>query len=257
MDRLMTAAPVLMLGDCLERMSEIPAGSVDMVLCDLPYGLTACGWDTVIPFAPLWDHYKRVAKRNGAIVLTAAQPFASALIMSNLAMFRYDWVWQKTVAPNFMQLKRRPAKKHELVLVFYRGQPTYNPQMVPGRPYADAPRRQGSVVALRNPHDKLPIKNSGVRYPGSVQCFSNGNSGNMHPTQKPVDLLEYMIRTYTNEGETVLDNCMGSGTCAIACLNTGRRFIGIERDAHYFAVGSDRIRQHMAAVAAPELEAAD
>lgn len=233
----------LHLGDCLEVMKSIPDGSVDLILCDLPYGTTACKWDSVIPFDPLWEQYRRIAKTNAAIVLTASQPFTTSLIASNMKEFRYCWVWQKTIATNFMLLKKQPGKKHEDVAVFYRKQPTYNPQMVPGEPYSDKPRKRtvgvhGDAVTM-----KKPIENSGTRYPSSVVKFSNGNNGNVHPTQKPVALMEYLILTYNNEGDTVMDNCMGSGTTGVACMNTGRRFIGIEMDAGYFQVAQGRIME--------------
>lgn len=230
-------------GDCLEEMKKIEDGSVDMILCDLPYGTTACKWDTVIPFEPLWAQYRRIAKRNAAIVLTASQPFTSALIASNFKDFRYCWVWEKTIASNFMHTKRRPGKKHEEIAVFYRNQPTYNPQMVAGKPYADKPRTRTIGLGRDASHTKASLKNYGTRYPGSVIKISNGNNGSTHPTQKPIALMEYMIRTYTQEGETVLDNCAGSGTTGVACANTGRKFIGIERDDKYFDIAKSRIQQ--------------
>jgi DNA modification methylase len=228
-------------GDCLELMASIPDGSVDMICCDLPYGTTACKWDTVIPFAPLWEQYKRVIKKNGAIVLTASQPFTSALVMSNLPWFRYELIWEKTIATNFMSLKKQPGKKHENVCVFYREQPHYFAQMEHGEPYADKPRKRTVGVHVGSVTIKNAISNEGTRYPGSVHKFSNRNNGTVHPTQKPVALIEYLIKTYTNEGDTVLDNCMGSGTAGVACINTGRKFIGIERDPEYFRIASERI----------------
>lgn len=231
----------LMMGDCLELMPTIAAGSVDMVPCDLPYGTTACKWDAVIPFDRLWAEYRRVTKQNAAIVLTASQPFTTALIGSNLKDFRYCLVWEKTIATNFMLLKKQPAKKHEDVCVFYRSQPTYNPQMEAGAPYSDKPRKRTVGVHGDAETTKVAIVNEGTRYPSSVQRFSNGNNGTVHPTQKPVALMEYLIKTYTNEGETVLDNTMGSGTTGAACRSTGRKFIGIERDPDYFAIAEQRI----------------
>ena len=231
----------LMLGDCLERMKEIPDASVDMILADPPYGTTACKWDVVIPFEPLWEQYRRVAKRNAAIVLTASQPFTTALISSNMKMFRYCWVWEKTMASNFALAKKQPFKKHEDICVFYQKQPTYNPQMEQGKPYSDKERARSMGVTGDTLPSKKAITNTGTRYPSSVQKFSNGNNGNVHPTQKPVALLEYLIKTYTNEGETVLDNCMGSGTAGVACKNLSRSFIGIEKDETYFKIAQDRI----------------
>jgi DNA modification methylase len=241
-------------GDCLDLTQQIPDGSVDMILCDLPYGTTACKWDSVIPFEPLWREYRRIIKRNGAIVLTASQPFTTALIGSNLQDFRYCWVWAKTVGSNPLLTQKQPFKKHEDVCVFYKKQPTYNPQMDAGKPYTDVARRSGlKAIHLDSPGAKKAIDNKGTRYPSSVQEFSNGNNGNVHPTQKPVALMEYLIRTYTNEGETVLDNCMGSGTTGVACVNTGRNFIGIEKDEKYFVIARDRIayQEYLHAMGAP------
>ena len=239
-------------GDCLEVMSEIPDKSIDMILCDLPYGTTACKWDTIIPFEPLWAQYERVIKDNGAIVLTASQPFTSALVMSNPKMFRYEWIWEKTIASNFLNLRRHPARKHENVLVFYKNIPTYKPRMSEGKPYTDTARVRSDgkekdskyLQFLKGETRKKQIDNKGTRYPSSVQKFSNPNNGNVHPTQKPVALFEYLIRTYTNEGETVLDNCIGSGTTAIAALNTGRFFIGIEKEEKYVEIARKRIADH-------------
>ena len=234
----------LMLGDCLERMKEIPDGSVDMILADLPYGTTACKWDTIIPFEPLWEQYKRVIKDNGAIVLTASQPFTSALVMSNPKMFKYEWVWQKTMAGNFFNANKEPMKKHENILVFYKKPPQYNPQMSYGKPYSEKKERKRyyGAFARDKTTSKKPTINKGTRYPSTVQLFSNGNNkNNGHPTQKPVALFEYLIKTYTNEGETVLDNCMGSGTTGVACKNLNRKFIGIEKDETYFKIAQDRI----------------
>lgn len=228
-------------GDAIEEMRKLADKSVDMILCDLPYGTTACKWDTIIPFEPLWAEYERVIKDNGAIVLTASQPFTSALVMSNLKLFRYEWIWEKTLFTNFALVKKQPAKKHENMCVFYKKQPKYTPQMEIGKPYEDKERARTMGVTADAIPMKKPIKNSGTRYPSSVQKFSNGNNGNVHPTQKPVALFEYLIRTYTNEGETVLDNCIGSGTTAVAAINTGRQFIGIEREPEYVAIANQRI----------------
>ena len=230
-------------GDCLEIMKNIPDGSVDMVLCDLPYGTTACKWDIIIPFEPLWEQYKRIIKDNGAIVLFGSEPFSSQLRMSNLKMYRYDWIWQKTVASNFALSNKQPQKKHENIMVFYKKQPTYNPQMEKGKAYIDK-RSNGTrnvVVGTESNFKRQPIKNEGTRYPSSIQKFSNGNNKNVHPTQKPVELLEYLIKTYTDENEVILDNCMGSGSTGVACKNLNRNFIGIELDETYFNIAKDRI----------------
>ena len=230
-------------GDCLEIMKNIPDGSVDMVLCDLPYGTTACKWDIIIPFEPLWEQYKRIIKDNGAIVLFGSEPFSSQLRMSNLKMYRYDWIWQKTVASNFALSNKQPQKKHENIMVFYKKQPTYNPQMEKGKAYIDK-RSNGTrnvFVGTESNFKRQPIKNEGTRYPSSIQKFSNGNNKNVHPTQKPVELLEYLIKTYTDENEVILDNCMGSGSTGVACKNLNRNFIGIELDETYFNIAKDRI----------------
>lgn len=233
----------LLHGNCLELMKDIPDGSVDMILADLPYGTTACKWDEVIPFEPLWEQYERVIKDNGAIVLTASQPFTSALVMSNTKLFRYEWVWEKTMASNFALARKQPFKKHENILVFYKKQPTYNPQMEVGKPYVDK-RKTGvrnASVGTSADVKRVPIKNNGTRFPSSVQKYSNGNNNNVHPTQKPVALFEYLIKTYTNEGETVLDNVMGSGTTGVACKNLNRNFIGMELNENYFNIAKERI----------------
>ena len=232
----------LILGDCLELMKEIPDRSIDMVLADPPYGTTACKWDTVIDLAPMWEQLKRVIKPSGAIVMTASQPFTSALVMSNPKMFKYCWVWEKSKATGHLQANMRPLVAHEDVCVFYVKQPTYIPQKTQGAPYK-ASRREvnkkgvyGIVGAERAGNE------SGLYFPRSVQKHSRPHKTS-HPTQKPVALIEYLIRTYTNEGESVLDFTMGSGTTGMACANTGRRFIGIELDQGYFDIAQQRIQE--------------
>jgi DNA modification methylase len=239
-------------GDCLDILPTLADASVDMVLCDLPYGTTACKWDTVIPFAPLWEQYRRVVKRNGAIVLFGSQPFTSLLITSNLPMFRYEWVWDKHTPTGFMNAKRMPLKQHENILVFYSQQPTYNPQKYL-KPYKGARTGAGFTkqdVIMKGGVYGATLKNgSGFRdafaYPKTIIQAATGNGwdkrANHHPTQKPVALCEYLIRTYTNEGDVVLDNTMGSGTTGVGCVNTGRRFIGIERDEGYYGIAQKRI----------------
>lgn len=234
-------APVLMQGDCLDAMWLIPDGSVDMILCDPPYGTTQNRWDSVIPFEPLWTHYWRVLRPNGAVVLTAAQPFTSALVMSQPEAFKYQWVWEKPIATGFLNAKKQPLRAHEDVLVFCKGQTTYNPQMVE-RQERKVSRRVGTKTTNYGKADKETFYDSTARYPRSVQMFQSRVDGEpLHPTQKPVALMDYLIRTYTNECETVLDNCMGSGTTGVACKNTGRNFIGIERDPEYFKIAQSRI----------------
>lgn len=230
----------LMMGDCLELMPAIPAQSVDLILCDLPYGATACPWDSVIPFDQLWAEYRRVLKPNGAAVLTCAQPFTSALIASNFAGFKYDLVGDKSVSTGFLNAKKRPLSRHESIAVFSFGKPSYFPQMVKGRPRMKGGRKDKSDQAYGKAEAEPRF--SDEYYPTSILDFSNADrSAKIHPTQKPVDLMEYLIRTYTNEGDVVLDNTMGSGTTGVAARNTGRRFIGIERDPKYFAIAWDRI----------------
>jgi site-specific DNA-methyltransferase (adenine-specific) len=226
--------------DCLEAMRDIPDGSVDMVLTDPPYGTTACKWDSVIPFEPMWEQLKRITKPNGAIVLTASQPFTSALIMSNVKMFKYCWVWDKKAAGNHGLAKYQPLKVHEDIVVFGKNSPIYHPQMTAGKLRKKGGYGEGNSIAtgMKEVTPRLCDK----YFPKSIAEFSNANrTGKIHPTQKPVALMEYLIRTYTNEGETVLDFTMGSGTTGVACKNLNRSFIGIEMDADYFAAASKRI----------------
>ncbi len=225
--------------DCLEGMKRIPDKSVDMILCDLPYGTTACKWDAVIPFKPLWEQYERVIKDNGAIVLTASQPFTTALIKSNIKHFRYSWIWEKEQGVNFLMAKKQPLKVHEDICVFSKKQTIYNPQMTEGKPYISGKGDSGEVTGRVK---KVQTKNKGTRYPRSIIQFKRETG--LHPTQKPVALFEYLIKTYTNKGETVLDNCMGSGTTAIACLNTDRQYIGFELDEDYYNIANERIKNH-------------
>jgi site-specific DNA-methyltransferase (adenine-specific) len=223
-------------GDCLELMTDIPDGSVDMALADPPYGTTACKWDSVIPLEPMWEHLKRVIKPNGAIVMTASQPFTTTLIASNMKMFKYCWVWEKEQGVNFLLAKKQPLKVHEDVVVFCKKQPVYNPQMTKGKLYISGKGDSGEVTGRVK---KIQTKNEGTRYPRSVIKF-NRDVG-IHPTQKPVALMEYLIRTYTNPSGLVLDFVMGSGTTGVACVNTGRKFIGIELDEQYFKIARERI----------------
>lgn len=237
----------LMMGDCLERMKGIPDGSVDMILCDLPYGTTACKWDSVIPFEQLWVAYRRVAKKNAAIVLTASQPFTSALVMSNIEMFKYEWIWEKSKATGHALCNIRPLKAHENVCVFSLGKILYNPQKTLGKPYK---QRLGKTESPEFSTGSVRNDNAtGDRFPRSAVYFKTAESEgkSVHPTQKPVALMEYLIRTYTNENDIVMDNCMGSGTTGVACANTNRRFIGIERDETYFVNASERVMDAFAA----------
>ena len=239
-------------GDCLEVMKVIEDKSIDMILCDLPYGTTACKWDTIIPFEPLWEQYKRIIKDNGAIVLTASQPFTSALVMSNTNMFRYEWIWHKNFSGGFILAKKQPMKYHENILVFYKNQSTYNPQF---EEYADSVKKrfkEGDTSPIGMTKNnvsnikcvKRVISFKKGKYPSTVQKIKgvgNANSEHLHPTQKPVALFEYLIKTYTNEGDLVLDNCAGSGTTGVACKNTNRNFILIEQDEKYCDIIKERV----------------
>lgn len=238
-------------GDCLELMRQIPSGSIDMILCDLPYGTTTCKWDTVIPFEPLWAEYKRIIKKNGAIVLFGSQPFTSALGASNLGMLKYSWVWQKSKPTNFANAKKMPLKGFEDILVFYTELPVYNPQ---GLTTCNRTIKNTGTKSRKNAvkynGDTSYMGTNGIcggeyvqthsNYPRGIVEFSQ-DSLSLHPTQKPVALCEYLIKTYTNEGEWVLDNCMGSGTTGVACINTNRNFIGIEQEEKYFTIAKDRL----------------
>ena len=238
----------LLHGDCLELMKDIPDKSVDMILCDLPYGTTACKWDTIIPFEPLLEQYERIIKDNGAIVLTASQPFTSILIMSNLNLFKYEWVWNKSRPTDFPNANNKPMKKHENVLVFSKGTTAngsngkmkYFPQGLINKERKIRRTSRGFQGERHNQKNEYISKFT--NYPNSQLNFpSEGKT--IHPTQKPVALFEYLIKTYTNEGETVVDNCMGSGTTGVACLNTNRNFIGIELDDKYFEIAKRRISE--------------
>ena len=228
----------LIQGDCLEVMKDIPDGSVDMVMADPPYGTTACKWDSIIPLEPMWEQLKRLIKPNGAIVMTASQPFTSVLGASNIEWLRYSWVWQKCHVTGHLNAKKMPMKNHEDILVFCRKQPTYNPQglipynkMVKSSKTANCYGKSGTLTFQEN-----------TNYPRSIQQFKRDGKI-IHPTQKPVALMEYLIKTYTNEGETVLDFAMGSGTTGVACKNLNRDFIGIEKDEKYFEIAEKRISE--------------
>jgi site-specific DNA-methyltransferase (adenine-specific) len=227
--------------DCIEGMRMIPDKSIDMILCDLPYGTTACKWDTVIPFEPLWEQYERIIKDNGAIVLTASQPFTTALIASNMRLFRYCWFWNKTYSTGFMNANKMPLRNVEEVAVFYRNLPTYNPQGVIEINKSQVRRRDKETTI----YNDMGLKDGEyvqryTNYPTQVLTF--GREGKtVHPTQKPVELFRYLIRTYTNPGEIVLDNCMGSGTTAIAATLEGRDWIGFETEPKYVEIANKRL----------------
>jgi len=236
----------LIHGDCLEKMKDIPDKSIDMILCDLPYGTTACKWDVVIPFEPLWEQYKRVIKDGGAIVLFGSEPFSSALRMSNIKNYKYDWVWNKKLAGNVFLAKSQPMKIHENILVFNSSKERYYPiktDIDKVRKYKDK-YGGGETFGKKGTGEKVHTTNG--KFPKSIIDISNANrKGGLHPTQKPTQLLEYLIKTYTLEGETVLDNTMGSGSTGVACINTKRNFIGIEKDDKYFEIAKKRIEEHL------------
>lgn len=238
-------------GDCLEVMKDIPDESIDMILCDPPYGKTKMKWDSIIPFAPMWGQYDRIIKTNGVVVLFGVEPFSSKLRLSNLDLYKYDWVWEKDKPTNFARSNKEPMKYHENIMIFYKKQPTFNKQLIS--------RSEGGKLRTKTGvnHNNRKIQGSDKTYSGKTQItFYNENLKNpstiiyfntgrrqdlIHPTQKPTELFEYLIKTYTNEGEIVLDNCIGSGTTAVACINTNRNFIGIELDEEYYKIATERI----------------
>jgi site-specific DNA-methyltransferase (adenine-specific) len=223
-------------------MALIPDKSVDMILCDLPYGTTACKWDTIIPFELMWAQYERVIKDNGAIVLTASQPFTSALVMSNPKLFKYEWIWEKDQGRNFQLAKKQPLKITESVLVFYKKFPSYNPQglIKLDKPIVKSNRNKGGRLSHLSSEQKRDVYTQEfTNYPKNLIKF-NSERG-YHPTQKPTELFEYLIRTYSNEGEIILDNCMGSGTTAVACVRTKRNFIGFETEQEYVEIANKRL----------------
>ena len=230
----------LFKGDCLEIMKDIPDKGVDMILCDLPYGKTRNKWDSIISLDKLWEQYNRIIKDNGAIALFAQTPFDKVLGASNLKMLKYEWIWEKEQGTGFLNAKKMPLKNHENILIFYKKPPIYNPQMEKGKPYTL--ERNTFTVNYGKQVDMVRTENTGERYPLTILKFKRDKE-KLHPTQKPVALLEYLIKTYTNEGEIVLDNCMGSGSTGVACLNTNRKFMGIEKDDKYFDIACNRINR--------------
>ncbi len=241
----------LIHGDCLVEMQAIPDHSVDLILCDLPYGTTQCKWDVVIPFEPLWEQYWRILKPNGTVVLFGSEPFSSYLRMSQIKYYKYDWIWEKDRPSGFALANKQPMKYHEMIHIFYKEQPVYNKQMIE-RTGSGKDRNKYSTnhSSCKGEHTPINHKLGTVQYdpecknPSTILKFSKGRAQDfIHPTQKPVALLEYLIKTYTNEGETVLDNCMGSGSTGVACINTNHNFIGIEKDEKYFQIAKERIEQ--------------
>jgi site-specific DNA-methyltransferase (adenine-specific) len=230
----------LHLGDCLDILPTLADNSVDMVLVDLPYGTTACKWDSIIPLDKLWKQYNRICKKDGAMVFTAAQPFTTILAASNLENFRYEWIWEKPQGTNPMNAKVMPLKSHENILIFYRKKPVYNPQMWYSTPYSGFSSNTSKIGEVygsaKSKHRDNP---EGSRYPKTVLKFKQEKG--LHPTQKPVEMMEYLIKTYSNEGDVILDNTMGSGTTGVACVNTNRNFIGIEMEENYYKIAEQRI----------------
>ena len=232
-------------GDCLELMKDLPDKSIDAIIADLPYGITRAKWDNILDLDLLWKQYERIIKPNGAVILFGSQPFTTTLINSNIKDFKYTLVWDKKMKVGMMNCKRMPLRQHEDIMVFYKKQPTYNPQMTKGkmRNKKIAPTKDFEVYGQITPIDNF----NDDYYPSSILEFSNANQkAKSHPTQKPVALMEYLIKTYTNEGEVVLDNTMGSGTTGVACVNTNRRFIGMELDDKYFEIAKERIEKAIA-----------
>ena len=230
----------VMQGDCLKLMQRIPDQSIDACITDPPYGTTACKWDSVIPFEPMWSELKRIVKPNGAIVLFASQPFTSLLVASNIECFRYEWIWRKSNGGGFLNANRHPLKRHENILVFSQKASLYFPQKSKGKPYLIRSAGAGGTTFDQSVAGWV-TENNGDRFPVSVLPFANDTG--LHPTQKPVDLLRYLVRTYTNTGDTVLDFTTGSGTTGVACAIEGRNFIGIEREKQYVKIARSRIAE--------------
>ena len=232
-------------GDCLELMKDIEDESVDCIICDLPYGTTACSWDSIIPFDKLWEQYKRIRKDNAPIVLFGSEPFSTYLRMSNINEFKYDWIWQKNKATGFLNAKKQPLNDYEIISVFYKHQCTYNPQKTKAEKVYKRGfiKRKTSSDCYGKQTDFIQ-EDDGMRYPKRIIYFNNNQTNiQIHPTQKPVELLEYLIKTYSNEGDLILDNCSGSGTTAVACHNLKRRFICIEKDKEYYEKSIERLKQ--------------
>jgi len=236
--------PILILGDCLDKMAEIKTNSIDMVLADLPYGTTRNSWDSVMPMDKLWVEYKRIIKPSGVICLTSQGIFTAHLIMSNVTLFKYKIVWEKSKATNFLNAKKQPLRKHEDICVFYKKNSTYNPQFSTGAAYSKGVRKAQQTGSY-NDFNPVLVKSEGGRYPTDVVYFKTAESEGvvLHPNQKPVALMEYLVKTFSNDGDTVLDNAMGAGTTGVACKNTGRNFIGIEKDEVFFNISKTRINK--------------
>jgi DNA modification methylase len=236
---------IIHLGDCLELMQQIDDKSIDMILCDLPYGKTQCNWDCIIPFDQLWEQYERIIKDNGAIVLYAKPPFDKVLAVSNLKLFKYEWIWKKNKSTGHLNSKKMPMQAHENILVFYKSLPTYNPQMTNGHKPMNYAKKTKSSNVFGKEKESINRFGSTDRYPTTILDFpvvNNDSPDRIHPNQKPIELCEYLIKTYTNENELVLDNCSGSASTFVACLNTDRNFIGIEKELKYVQLSNQRIQ---------------
>lgn len=232
--------------DCFDVFPFIEDKSIDAIICDLPYGTTACKWDSILPFEKLWEHYNRVIKDNGVIILFGREPFSSKVRLSNEFNYRYDWIWEKSKATNFLFAKQMPLIAHEDIMIFYKKLPTYNPQKTKGKPYNKGFEKRNEIEAVgKIGNGNLIINESGERNPRSVIYFRTAESeGKLHPTQKPIELIEYLIKTYTNEGDMVLDNTMGSGTTNLACIKLNRKSIGIEKEKQYYDVAVRRASEY-------------
>lgn len=229
-------------GEFLEKVKEIPDGFIDCIIMDLPYGTTRCSWDVIIPFEPMWEQCNRIIKDNGAIVLFGTEPFSSQLRLSNLKNYKYDWIWDKIKGTNFLNANRQPLRHHELISVFYGKQCTYNPQKTYGHKKKKSYRSRNLQTDVYGEMKNDYTYESTQRHPRSIQVFpTDTRNSSLHPTQKPVALMEFLVKTYTDPGERVLDGCMGSGTTGVACINTGRKFIGIEKEEKYFKTAKERL----------------
>ncbi|MDF7671133.1 site-specific DNA-methyltransferase [Orbaceae bacterium ESL0721] len=236
----------LLHGDCLNLMQEIPDKSIDMVLCDMPYGTTRCKWDSILDLDAVWLQLNRIVKENAAVALFGAEPFSSILRCSNLQNFKYDWIWDKIKGTGFLNAKKQPMRNHEIISVFYKKQPIYNPQKTKNHKLKKSFRTSKHQTEIYGHMKNDYMYTSTERYPRSIQPFSSDiQNSSLHPTQKPVALCEYLIKTYTDENQTVLDFTMGSGTTCIACINENRRFIGIEKDDRYFDIAKERVEKHL------------
>jgi len=235
-------------GDCLQLMKQIDDKSINLILCDLPYGVTARNkWDVIIPFEKMWEQYKRIIKEDGAIILTATQPFASMLVMSNIKMFKYDLIWDKKAVTGFLNAKKMPLRRHESILVFYKNLPVYNPIKTKGKLIMKCTKAKQTSNYNDASNRPLPYM-SDEYYPTSILEIGNSRVKNGHPTQKPIELFEYIIKTYSKEGDVILDNCIGSGTTALACIRTKRNFIGIELSEEYCKLSEERIQKELSQV---------